>query len=138
MAKKKKDPSLIYQIDECLDEKYKNLLEEITFMQADIDRAERKARKKALKEMKKGNTFYDMNIETRVRRDVIRNMEGSDFLTRCMNVLEELKPVCMIIARLVMALIVSILSISSVGYRIKPDTLNKMHSVYNMAHKIAC
>lgn len=137
MAKKKKETDLICQIDESLDEKYKDLIEEITFMQADIDRAERKARKKAIKKMKKGNTFYDTSYELNVRKDVIRKMEGTDFFSRVINTLEELKPVARIIARLVMALIVSILSISSVEYRIKPETMSKMHQVYSMARSIA-
>lgn len=135
--KKKKDENILYEIDKSLDQKYVGLLEEIQFMQADIKREERKARKKAKKKMKKGNTFYDPRSEIRVREQIIREMEGGNFFDRVMQAIQDIRPICMVIARLVMALIVSILSIDSIKYRIKPNTLSNMHSVYDMAHKVA-
>ena len=135
--KQKKDENLLYEFDKSLDQKYVGLLEEIQFMQADIKREERKARKKAKKKMKKGNTFYDTRCEIRVREQIIREMEGGNFFDRVIQAIQDIRPICMVIARLVMALIISILSIDSVKYRIKPDTLNTMHSVYDMAHKVA-
>ena len=106
-------------------------------LQPENKREERKARKKAKKKMKKGNTFYDPRGEIRVREQIIREMEGGNFFDRVIQAIQDIRPICMMIARLVMALIVSILSIDSVKYRIKPDTLNTMHSVYDMAHKVA-
>lgn len=136
-SKKKKEENLLYEFDKNLDQKYVGLLEEIQFMQADIKRAERKARKKEKKKMKKGNTFYDPRAEIRVREQVIREMEGDNFFDRVIQAINDIRPICMVIARLVMALIVSVLSIDSVKYRVKPDTLNKMHSVYELAHHVA-
>lgn len=136
-GKKKKDENIIYQFDKSLDQKYVGLLEEIQFMQADIKREERKAKKKEKKRMQKGNTFYDPRAEIRVRQQVIREMEGRNFFDRVIQAINDIRPICMVIARLVMTLIVSILSIDAVKYRIKPDTLNKMHSVYDMAHRVA-
>lgn len=135
--KQKKDENLLYEFDKSLDQKYIGLLEEIQFMQADIKREERKARKKAKKKMKKGNTFYDPRGEIRVREQIIREMEGGNFFDRVIQAIQDIRPICMVIARLVMTLIISILSIDSVKYRIKPDTLSTMHSVYDMAHKVA-
>ena len=135
--KQKKDENLLYEFDKSLDQKYVGLLEEIQFMQADIKREERKARKKAKKKMKKGNTFYDTRGEIRVREQIIREMEGGNFFDRVIQAIQDIRAICMGIARLVMALIISILSIDSVKYRIKPDTLSTMHSVYDMAHKVA-
>lgn len=134
---KKKDENLLYEFDKSLDQKYVGLLEEIQFMQADIKREERKAKKKATKKMRKGNTFYDPRGEVHVREQIIREMEGGDFFDRVIQAINDVRPICIIIARLVMSLIISILSIDSVKYRIKPDTLNRMHSVYDVAHKVA-
>ena len=50
--KQKKDENLLYEFDKSLDQKYVGLLEEIQFMQADIKREERKARKKEKKKMR--------------------------------------------------------------------------------------
>ena len=46
-AKKQSKGNIILEIDKSLDKKYADMLEEIQYMQADIDRAERKAKKKA-------------------------------------------------------------------------------------------
>ena len=136
-AKKQSKGNIILEIDKSLDKKYADMLEEIQYMQADIDRAERKAKKKAFKNMKKGNTFYDASKPINVRKEVIRNMENKNFFERVSSIIQELKPICIIIARLVMSLIVSILSIDAVKYRISPKTLNAMRNVYDLAKSVA-
>ena len=136
-AKKQSKGNIILEIDKSLDKKYADMLEEIQYMQADIDRAERKAKKKAFKNMKKGNTFYDASKPINVRKEVIKNMENRNFFERVTGIIQELKPICMIIARLVMSLIVSILSIDAVKYRISPKTLNAMRNVYDLAKSVA-
>ena len=139
MSKKHKKPkgNIILEIDKSLDKKYADMLEEIQYMQADIDRAERKAKKKAFKNMRKGNTFYDASKPINVRKEVIKNMENKNFFERVTDIIQELKPICIIIARLVMSLIVSILSIDAVKYRISPKTLNAMRNVYDLAKSVA-
>ena len=136
-AKKQSKGNIILEIDKSLDKKYADMLEEIQYMQADIDRAERKAKKKAFKNMKKGNTFYDASKPINVRKEVIKNMENRNFFERVTGIIQELKPICIIIARLVMGLIVSILSIDAVKYRISPKTLNAMRNVYDLAKSVA-
>lgn len=137
MGKKKKSvDDVLYEFDKSIDQKYVGLLEEIQFMQADLKRAEKKARKQAMKNMKKGNDFYPMNLELRVREHAIHQMEGTDFFTRVTKAIEDLRPICIAIARLVMALIVSILSIDAIKYRIRPETLDKMNGVYTFAKKV--
>ena len=136
-AKKQSKGNIILEIDKSLDKKYADMLEEIQYMQADIDRAERKAKKKAFKNMKKGNTFYDASKPINVRKEVIKNMENKNFFERVSCIIQELKPICIIIARLVMSLIVSILSIDAVKYRISPKTLSAMRNVYDLAKSVA-
>ena len=135
--KKKKEPDILFEFDKALDQKYMDLLEEIQFMQADIKREERKAKKKAIKKMKKGNNFYDARMEVKVREDIIRKMEGDNFFDRVTKAIEDVRPICLVIAKLVMSLIVTILSIDAVKYRVKPETLNTMHSIYTLAHKVS-
>ena len=140
MGKKKTKSVLtetLYEFDRELDQKYVGLLEEIQFMQADIRRAERKARRKAKKKLKKGSGFYDPRAEINIRKQVIYEMEGTDFFTRVTEAINALRPICIIIAKLVMTLIVSILSIDAVKYRIKEETLGKLHSVYSLAKRVS-
>ena len=139
MSKKQKQSkgNIILEIDKSLDKKYADMLEEIQYMQADIDRADRKAKKKAFKNMKKGNTFYDASKPINVRKEAIKNIENRNFFERVTGIIQELKPICIIIARLVMSLIVSILSIDAVKYRISPKTLNAMRNVYDLAKSVA-
>lgn len=135
MGKKKKN--LIYEFDKEIDQKYMGLLEEIQFMQADIRREERKAKRKAMKKMRKGNLFYDTGYEVKVRQEIIHEMEGTDFFTRVTKAIEDLRPICIIIAKLVMSLIVTILSVDAVKYRINKDTLGKIDAVYALARKVS-
>lgn len=137
-----KKAEILYEFDDTLDQKYKEVLDDIKFIRADIHREERKARKKAYKRMRKGNRFYDTRGQYNVRRAAIRRMEEKDkeglsFIDKVLDIFVELKPICVIIAKLVMSLIVSILSIDVVKYRIGDNALNRIHQVYVAAEAVA-
>ena len=134
--RKKKNPNLLYEVDKDLDKRYIELLDEISLMQADIKRAEKKERKKAIKDLRRGNMLYCVEEPIDVRKRIIKQMEGNNFLDRVSETIRELKPVCLIIARLVMGLIVSILSVPAVKYRIKTETLSTMNKVYELAASV--
>lgn len=120
-----------------LDKKYVDLIEEVQFMQAELKRETKKAKRKQLKKLKKGGGFYStVDFEREVRHRLINEMEGTDFFTRAANIISELKPVCIVIAKLVMALIVAILSIDSIKYTIKPATLHKLNGLYSFARSV--
>jgi hypothetical protein len=141
MSKKKNKAhpeEFLAEIDESLDRKYLSIIEEIQFMQADLKREERKAKKKAKRQLKKGGGFYSTaESEKEIRRRLVYEMEGTNFFDRVTDALNDLLPVCSIIAKLVMSLIVAILSIDSVKYQIKPATLQKMNTVYGLARNVS-
>lgn len=146
MSKKKKkkkhsgsaDEEFLINIDQSLDRKYLDLIEEIQFMQADLRREERKVKKKQTKKLKKGGQFYSTKLtEFQVRQHIIHQMEGTNFIERVCGVLQDLVPICAVIGKLVMSLIVSILSVNAIKYNIKPETLNGMHKVYNIARSVS-
>lgn len=137
MSKKKKKNDVLYEMDTSqLDKRYLDLIEEIQFMQADLKRAERKVKKKQKKNLKKGKSFYLVSEERLARQQLIYQMEGTNFFDRAIQTLGELQPVCVIIAQLIMTLIVAILSIDSVKYSIRPETMKKMHSLYGLARQV--
>lgn len=135
--KKKHEQEFFVEIDRSLDRKYIDLIEEIQFMQADLKREERKVKKKAKKKLKKGGFYIPTDYDRRIRRQLVYQMEGTNFFERASNILNELKPVCVIIAKLVMTLIVGILSIDSIKYTIKPETLSSMNRVYALAKNVS-
>lgn len=135
--KKKHEQEFFVEIDRSLDRKYIDLIEEIQFMQADLKREERKVKKKAKKKLKKGGFYIPTDYDRRIRQQLVYQMEGTNFFERANNILNELKPVCVIIAKLVMTLIVGILSIDSIKYTIKPETLSSMNRVYALAKNVS-
>lgn len=138
--KKKKQKEVktdvLAQMDQLVDKRFMDMKLEIEFYQNEINKAHKKAKKRAKKQMKRSNDFYAPHIDNRVREDIIRKMEGTNFFERIMNILQEMIPVVRVIAELVKSLIVAILSIDSVKFRIKKDTLVSMQNVYTMANSV--
>ena len=141
MSKKKKKKQhkndFFIEIDRSLDRKYIDLIEEIQFMQADLKREERKVKRKAKKKLKKGGFYTPTDYDRKIRRQLVYQMEGTNFFDRATNILNELKPICAVIAKLVMTLIIAILSIDSIKYTIKPETLSSMNRVYTLAKSVS-
>lgn len=133
--KKKKAKKQEYSMDDILDYQYTSLIDEIEQYQAEIKRADKKAKKKAMKKFK-GNGFYPYEYQLAARERVINEMEGSNILDKCIRLFNEMKPIIKIISRLIASLIVSILSISLIKSRIKPGTLKKLQAVYEMSMSI--
>lgn len=129
---KKKNNGILYTVDMSLNSQYEGIKDEIEFLQEELKRADKKGKKKAKKKMKKGG-FYPYQYEIEAREKVLKKMEKTDLLNRTQTCLNELKPICIIIARLIAALILAILSIDAVKSVIKPETLSKMSKVYEIA-----
>ena len=80
--------------------------------------------------------FYPYQYELEAREKVIRKMEKINLLGRTESCLNDLKPICTIIARLIAALILAILSIDTIKRVIRPDTLAKMGKIYEFAMSV--
>jgi hypothetical protein len=131
--RKKDEEDLIILVGNVLDEKYQALTEEIFFMQKEVEREQRKERKRAYKRMKKHNDLY-LPVKTRLREETIAKLEGG-WLDQLVQFLGELKPIIRAIASCIMQLIVSLLSIDAVKYRVSQSTLGKMQNVFEIAKK---
>lgn len=133
-APEKKSISILKEIDKSLTGTYDDLVEEIQDMQYRLNIADQKARKKAKKHAKQGKEFCDYTkLRKQAREEVIGKMEGNNFFDRIMNVLNDVAPIVVLIARLVASLILAILSMDIVKVNIKPDTLVKMKGIYEKA-----
>lgn len=136
-ARKKQTVSLLREVDKQLDHSYDNLMEEIEDMQYKIMMADQKARKKARKKKGKKGYQYDYSkIRSEARKEVLDQMEGTNFLDRATKFMEDITPIVVSISRLIAALIVCILQIDAVKAMISPETLQKLQKVYNKAMSI--
>lgn len=135
--KKKKSISLLEEVDKNLNGTYDDLLQEIQDMQIRLNLADQKARK-LIKKKKYKNNFVDYkSCQKEIRKEVLSEMQSNNMLDRIQQVLNDVAPIVVIIARLVASLILSILSIDSVKVHIKPELLSKMNSIYNTAMSIS-
>ena len=134
--KKQKKEKLLYEVDNSLNAQYMGLKEEIEYLQMEWDRTRAKCKKKAKKKMKKNGGFYPYEYEMKERKKLIKKMEDSNLFSRTESCLEDLRPICLIIARLIAALIVAILSIDAIKLYLKPETMEKMTRVYELAMSV--
>ena len=141
MAKKKKQNkkiSILKEYDSMMNDTYDDLLEEIQDMQMIIASEDRKIAKRAKKAAKKGKGYYNVNLEKRkVRQHVIGKMEETNWLDRIIQILKDIAPIIVVIARLVASLILSVLSVDEVKVNISKETLSKLNNIYSKAMVIA-
>lgn len=128
--------SILEGIDSTLDGTYRSVKDEIEYYQLLIAQADAKAEKKARKKMRKKNTLYTQDYKKEGRIRVINEMEGNNFLSKIEESLTGTGTVIVIIARLVVALILSILSFEPIKACIKPSTMKKIDAIYKMAMSI--
>lgn len=137
MSKKKKhDEPILYRIDNSLDLKYESLLKEIEVMQDKIRKADKKGKKKAKNKLKKSNDFYQFSYEIKKRREVIEDLERKNLFDKIEEAIQSVRPICILIARMVAALIVALLSLDAIKRHISPKTMSRMSSIYNLAMNV--
>lgn len=129
---KKKGSQVEVSFDDMLNVQYTTLVDEIEYYQAELKRADKKAKKKAMKAFD-GKNFYPYEYQLAARERVIQEMEGSSLFDRIIRFFHEMAPVIKIFGRLVAALVVTILSVSQIKSRISKKTLKKLNTVYNLA-----
>lgn len=126
--------SILNEYDNYMNDTYDDIISEIQDMQMIIAVEDKKIMKRAKKAAKKGNKYYNVTkAKKEVRQHILGKMESSNWFTRILNILKEIAPIITIIARLVAALILSILSIDEVKVNISKQTLETMNNIYSKA-----
>lgn len=128
----------LYEFDKDLDSTYERVLLQIEHMNADIKRATKKAKAKAKSKVKNTPGFYNNNYELQARTKVLTEMESNNgsFLDVVMKAIQDTKAICILIARMVSVLIVSLLSMKSFVAYVKPATLDKLKKIYAISSKV--
>lgn len=127
-------------VDKTIDNSYNSLLDEIRKYQLDIKLSDVEAEKKQRKRLKKELgviPYYCRKEQVEARKKVLEEMEAKKTFDRIELAFKNIVPVVVIIAKLVAALITSILGLkTSMGY-INPTTLNRLNIIKSMASAIS-
>lgn len=127
-------------VDKTIDKSYNSLLDEIRKYQLDIKLSDVEAEKKQRKRLKKELgviPYYCRKEQVEARKKVLEEMEAKKTFDRIELAFKNIVPVVVIIAKLVAALITSILGLkTSMGY-INPATLNRLNIIKSMASAIS-
>ena len=134
--KDKKKSTIISMVDSSLNSKKDTIIKEIEDLQNSLSQVDIALYKKG---KKKNNPKWTKAVEEKkraIRVEIVKKMEGSNLLDRIISIITSVAPIVVLVARLIAALILSILSIPSVKVMIKPKTLKTLNMVYDKAMKI--
>lgn len=138
--KSKKSIALLSEIDTSMNNKYDSLVEEIQAIQLKLNIADAKAMEKQRKKMIRQDMgvipYYVSKDRVKAREKALKQMEATNFLGRIEETFKNLVPCVILIARLVAALILAILSVEPIKRIIKPELLSRLNSVYKVAMAI--
>lgn len=136
------DKDLTYMlsgVDKTIDKSYKSLLDEIKQYQLDIKVSDVEAEEKQRKRLKKELgviPYYCRKEQVESRKKVLQEMEARKTFDRIELAFKNIVPIVIVIAKLVAALVTSILGLkTSMGY-INPTTLNRLNTIKGMASAI--
>ena len=127
-------------VDKTIDKSYNSLLDEIKKYQLDIKVSDIEAEKKQRKRLKKELgviPYYCRKEQVEARKKVLQEMEAKKTFDRIELAFKNIVPIVIVIAKLVAALVTSILGLkTSMGY-INPTTLNHLNVIKGMASAIS-
>lgn len=149
MGKKKKkknkqknqrvDPLFLAQIEDKkkLNKDFRKALNEIESYRIRLAEADKKADFKGRRKInKKTEEFYTGMESIKARSKMAKEWEKTGFLDRTIGLLQEAAPIIKTIAKLVMALVIAFLSIDAIKSKIKPETVDKLSTVFHLAMSV--
>lgn len=139
----KKSLELLREVDDSLTTTYDSLIEEIQTIQENIWIADCKSMEKERNKLRNNEIKNSMGLlpyyvcpeRVEVRKESLLQMERTNLLDRVEETISQIKPVVVIVSRLISALIVSLLSVTTFKRMISPKTLERLEFVYNIAMK---
>jgi len=120
-----------------LDKQYQEIIGDIEDIQYKIYLADKKKQKKQKKKMKKGKINFYEPKDKKVRLWAIDEITGDKIFKTIKNIFEDLKPIVVIISKLLMALIVSILSLDVIKEKISNKALERIDTLYKLCASVA-
>lgn len=131
-------------VDKTIDKSYKSLLDEIKTYQLDIAVSDIEAKKTADKEQREKLKkevgvipYYFRKEQVKARKKVLQEMEARKTFDRIELAFKNIVPIVIVIAKLVAALVTSILGLKTAMGYINPTTLNRLNVIKGMASAIS-
>lgn len=129
----KEEKSILDQIDSDIISQYNSIKEDTERFQYQLNKADRKTKKKYKKAVKEGKAFDMKNSKSvKKRKKIIKEMEERGFFARIMRLIEDCRPIIKLLSRCVGLLIAAILSVDLVKQTASKDTLSKMDKIFNI------
>lgn len=128
---------LLNNVDESMNQQYQDIIADIEDIQYEIYLEDKKANKKMRKKIKKGKGGFYNSASVSVREKAVKKLKKKGILDFILDIIEDIKPIVIIIARLIGALICSILSLDVVKEHIGAKTLRKMQKIYKTCVSIS-
>lgn len=120
-----------------LSREFDDALEEIEAYRIQLYEADKKRKKKERRKInKREGEFYTDMESLRCREKMAKTWQKNGFLDRIILLLQKVSPIVKTLAKLVMAFIITFLSLDVIKERIKPETLNKLAKVFNIAMSV--
>lgn len=131
----------LHKLDLDMKDTYKSIMKDIKIINeefyADDMKAKKRAKKKAKGDKRKEKYYYYNDPERKLKRlQKVSELEGSDLFDRILYNMDGTSSMVKIIARLVAALILSILSIEGMKYTLSDSSLRKMTKIYELSMKM--
>ena len=128
-------------LDKDMKDTYKSILKDIKVVHEELYttdmKAKKRAKKKAKGDKKKEKYLYHNDYDRKMKRlQKVKELEGSDLFDRVLYNIDESGAIVKIIARLLAALILSILSIEGLRYTLDDSTMRKMTKLYELSMKV--
>ena len=129
----KEEKSVLAQIDSDIISQYNSIKEDTERFQYQLNKADRKTKKKYKKAVKEGKAFDMKNSKAvKKRKKIIKEMEDQGFFARVVRLIDDCGPIIKLLSRCVGLLIAAILSVDLVKQTASKDTLSKMDKIFNI------
>lgn len=120
-----------------LDKDFRKALTEIESYRIRLAEADKKASLKERRNInKRTEEFYTGMESIKARSKMAKEWEKTGFLDRTIMMLEQVAPIIKTLAKLVMGLVITFLSIDAIKTKIKPETVDKLSKIFHLAMSV--
>lgn len=128
---------ILHESKRSMNKKFNKAINDIEEYRIQLYEADKRQRRKERKKINKHEAEFYTDMEgLKCRKRMAKEWEETGFLDRIIKLLQQLSPLVATLAKIVGFLIISFLSIDAIKATIKPKTLNRLNSIYDIAMSI--
>lgn len=122
--------------DTIIETQYSRLIKEIDEYQSELKEVDKRRKKKLKKKMNEEEDTYSYSSEITSRKNLIVRLQKNQFFQRVIHALTSMNPLLGLLAKLVVQLILTILSIIQVRSMIDKGMMDDMSNAYSLATNV--